>query len=254
MTSPTAQPQMDRTPAWLSRVTRAGDRAIGRPTAKRTRRKPMPQVSNKVIGRLGLYRRLLSDLAREGTEFVFSHELAKRATVTSAQVRRDIMSIGYVGNPAKGYDVGALSASISQLLDAPEGQNVVLMGIGNLGRALLAYFSDRRMAIQIIGAFDSDEQKVNRVLHGFRCYHVRMLNKIVAERNVDVGIIAVPAEQAQEVAERMVEAGIRGILNFAPTRLALPHGVYVEDINMSVSLERVAFMARAQSTRTELRS
>lgn len=213
----------------------------------------MTRVSNKVIGRLGLYRRLLADLAAEGMEFVFSHELAKRATVTAAQVRRDIMSIGYVGNPAKGYDVAALSASIAQLLDAPEGQNVVLVGIGNLGRALLAYFSDRRMALRIIAAFDTDESKVNRVLHGFRCYHMRMLDKIAREHSVDVGIIAVPAHQAQAAAERMMETGIRGILNFAPTRLVVPHGVYVEDINMSVSLERVAFMARASATKAELR-
>ncbi len=210
-------------------------------------------ISNRVIGRLGLYRRLLADEQADGAAFVYSHELARRANVTAAQVRRDMMVIGYTGNPAKGYQVDKLADSIGRFLDAPQGQNVALVGIGNLGRALLAYFAQRRTKLRIVAAFDRDESKVNRVLHGHRCHPMEELAKIAQAERIDVGIITVPASAAQETAELMIEAGIKGLLNFAPVKLRVPPGVYVEDIDMSVSLERVAFMARTNAPKTEVR-
>jgi redox-sensing transcriptional repressor len=210
------------------------------------------QISDRVIGRLGLYRRLLAGLREEGAAYVFSHDLAARASVTAAQVRRDMMVLGYTGNPAKGYEVASLGESISQFLDAPDGQNAALVGIGNLGRALLAFFARRRTKLQIVAAFDRDPEKTNRVMHGYRCYSVEDMALVIGESHIDVGIITVPAGDAQPVAEAMVEAGVRGLLNFAPVKLRMPPGVYVEDIDMTVSLERVAFMARAGGSQTPL--
>lgn len=209
-------------------------------------------ISDRVIGRLGLYRRLLSDAKNEGSAFVYSHELARRANVTAAQVRRDVMVLGYTGNPAKGYEVDKLLDGISTFLDAPGGQNAALVGVGNLGRALLAYFSRRRATLQVVAAFDSDAAKVNRVLHGHHCYPMQQLADCVKAQQIDVGIIAVPAAKAQQVADLLVEAGVNGILNFAPTKLHTPPGVYVEDIDMTVSLERVAFMARQTAAKMEV--
>jgi redox-sensing transcriptional repressor len=206
-------------------------------------------VSDKTIGRLSLYRRILGAMVAEGTRSVFSHQLANMAGCTAAQVRRDIMELGYSGTPVKGYDVARLAESIQQFLDAPGGQGVALVGVGNLGKALLAYFAGRRPSLKIVAAFDIDPYKVNRVIHGCRSYPMESLPEVVGACGIAVGIIAVPAGAAQEAAEALVRAGIRGILNFAPVRLRVSPRVYVRDMDMTISLETVAFFARQGAAR-----
>lgn len=204
----------------------------------------MQTVSDKTIGRLSLYRRLLNSLVSDGIANVFSHQLANMAGGTAAQVRRDMMAVGYSGSPKRGYDVRELISSIATFLDAPQGQGVALVGIGNLGRAILTYFSGRRPNLSMVAAFDSDPYKVNRVIHGCRCYPMAELATVVERLEIRTAIIAVPATEAQAVAERLIRGGIRGILNFAPVRLRVLGGVYVEDIDMTTSLEKVAYFAR----------
>jgi len=201
-------------------------------------------ISDKTIGRLSLYRRLLRRGIPGGCRYIFSHELAALAGVTAAQVRRDIMNIGYSGNPNRGYDVKELAESIGNFLDAPEGQRAALVGVGNLGRAILAYFSGRRPKLSIAAAFDIDPAKCGKVIHGCRCYSVKELGEVVRGKDITVGIITVPASEAQGTADLLVEVGIKGILNFAPVPLRIPPGVYVEDIDMTMSLEKVAYFAR----------
>lgn len=204
----------------------------------------MPYISDKTIGRLSLYRRLLNRLLTEGKRNVYSHELARMAGGTAAQVRRDLMSVGYSGSPTRGYDVRQLADSIGSFLDAPTPQGAALVGIGNLGRALMAYFAGRRPRLSIVAAFDSDPAKANRVIHGCRCYAVEDMARVVKELGIKVAVITVPAAQAQAVADTLVEAGVKGILNFAPVPLTAGPGVYVEDIDMTMSLEKVAYFAR----------
>jgi redox-sensing transcriptional repressor len=201
-------------------------------------------TSEKTIGRLSMYRRLLANLHAEGVASVYSHQLAAMAGGTAAQVRRDLMVVGYSGSPKRGYDVVELAGSIGRFLDDPRGQQCALVGVGNLGRAILAFFSGRRRLLSIVATFDSDPYKVDRVIHGCRCYAVDALPQVAAEQRITVGIITVPAPSAQAVAEVMVRAGLRGILNFAPTPLRVPPGIYIEDIDMTMSLEKVAFFAR----------
>jgi redox-sensing transcriptional repressor len=201
-------------------------------------------IPERTVERLSIYRRLLDALLAEGTQSVFSHELATMAGGTPAQVRRDIMSIGYTGTPTRGYDISGLIARIGEFLDAPEGQGVALAGVGHLGQAIMAYFAGRRPHLAIVAAFDKNPQKVDRVIHGCRCYPVEQMEQVVSEQRIRVGIIAVPATDAQAVASALVRAGVRGILNFAPTRLHLPLDVYVEDADIAVLLEKVAFFAR----------
>ena len=203
-----------------------------------------PVISDKTIGRLSLYRRLLNRLLAEGARNVYSHQLAVIAGVTPAQVRRDIMSIGYSGNPNRGYDVADLVESIGQSLDDPAGQRAALVGTGNLGRALLTYFSGRRPKLSIVAAFDTDPLKFDRVIQGCRCHDAARIPEVVKEQDITVGVITVPAAAAQNVATTLVRAGITGILNFAPVRLAVPAGVYVEDIDLTMALEKVAYFAR----------
>jgi redox-sensing transcriptional repressor len=204
----------------------------------------MGPVSEKTIGRLSLYRRLLSSLQSDAVSHVHSHQLAALAGGTAAQVRRDMMAVGYTGSPKTGYDVCELAQSIAEFLDAPQGQGVALIGVGNLGRAILAYFSGRRPHLSILAAFDADAYKVNRVIHGCHCYPMQEMPEIIAAQNIRTAILAVPAAEAQTVAQTLVRAGVRGILNFAPMRLRLPKDVYVEDIDMTMSLEKVAYFSR----------
>jgi redox-sensing transcriptional repressor len=201
-------------------------------------------VSNKTIGRLSLYRRLLNSLQSEGVRNVYSHQLANMAGCTAAQVRRDLMAVGYSGSPTHGYEVARLIESIREFLDAPGGQGVALVGVGNLGKAILAYFAGRRPNLQIVAAFDSDPYKVDRVIHGCRCYPIEKLSEVVREKDIRVAVITVPAGAAQAVAEQLVQAGVRGLLNFAPVRLRVPPNVHIEDIDMTMSLEKVAYFSR----------
>lgn len=210
-------------------------------------RKDISTVSVRTVGRLSLYRRLLSGLVADGVRSVYSHELAALAGSSAAQVRRDLMVIGYSGSPNRGYQVLELMNSIGEFLDNPAGQRVGLVGVGNLGRALLSYFTGRRPKLSIVAAFDSDPEKVDRVVHGCRCYRLEELADTVRQLDIGVGIITVPAHAAQDVAERMVAAGIRGILNFAPVRLRVPADVYVEDLDMTTSLEKAAYFARQRA-------
>ena len=204
-------------------------------------------VSGKTIGRLSLYRRVLLGLLAEGERNIFSHQLAALVGGTAAQVRRDMMAVGYTGSPARGYDIQDLTRSIGDFLDAPQSQGVALVGVGNLGRAILAYFSGRRPKLAIEAAFDNDPAKVNRVIHGTRCYSIEELVLVVKERGILIGIITVPAGQAQGVADKLCQAGVYGLLNFAPVRLWVPANVYVEDIDMTMSLEKAAFFARQRA-------
>ena len=210
-------------------------------------------TSEKTIGRLSLYRRLLHGLLSDGVGNTYSHRLAALARVTPAQVRRDLMVIGYSGTTKRGYEVRELVESIGQFLDSSRTQGVALVGIGNLGRAILAYFSGRRPHLSIVAAFDTDPNKVNRVILGCHCYGMEELPRLVEEKDIRVGVITVPAAAAQSAAEALVAAGVRGLLNFAPVRLWVPAHTYVEDIDMTMSLEKVAYFAREralQETRT----
>ena len=132
-------------------------------------------ISQKTIARLSLYRRLLQEVAAKGTRNIYSHQMAAIAGTTAAQVRRDWMVIGYTGSPAHGYEVADVIAAISKFLDPAAEQKVALVGIGNLGRAILVYFTGRRPKLSIAAAFDTDPHKVNRVIHGCRCYPKQQL-------------------------------------------------------------------------------
>lgn len=210
-------------------------------------------VSQRTVGRLSQYRSFLNRLRREGLTHVYSRQLAAYCGVTASQVRRDMMAIAHSGSPSRGYEVDALIAAIRALLDNPSGEGVALVGIGNLGRALMAYLTGRRPHLSIVAAFDADPQKVGRILHGCPCYPMADLERVLHEQHIRVGAIAVPAGEAQAVANRLVRAGARGLLNFAPVPLAVPEGVHVEYIDLIMALERVAYFARQSPRRDKKR-
>ena len=209
------------------------------------------QWPDKAIERLSLYRRLLVNLTAEQVKFIYSHELALKAGRTAAQVRRDMMILGFSGSPTKGYDVSKLIEAIGGFLDGGGLQEIALVGVGNLGRAILSYFAGRRPNLSITVAFDKDPAKVDRVVHGCRCHRMEELPSLVRAQGINTAIVAVPAEEAQAVAGTLVGAGVFGLLNFAPVRLRVPGAVFVENVDLTTSLEKVAFFARRQATRQE---
>ncbi|NLF29581.1 MAG: redox-sensing transcriptional repressor Rex [Planctomycetes bacterium] len=206
-------------------------------------------ISQRVIGRLSQYRRGIQDLLAEGQTHVFSHQLADLAGATAAQVRQDMRVTGFSGSTTKGYDVKRLADCLARFLDAPAPQPVALVGVGNLGRAIMTFFAHRHRNLRIVAAFDVDPRKVDRTFGGATCYDISRAEDILQRLHIRVAILAVPAPEAQAVAERLVQAGVTGILNFAPVPLHLGDGIFIEPIDMTASLEKVAFFARGQWAR-----
>lgn len=200
-------------------------------------------ASVKSIRRLSVYRRILSRLIEEGVQTVRSHDLAESAGVTAAQVRRDFMALGYRGSPNRGYSCRDLFTSIGDFMGTNVPVKAVLVGVGNLGRAILGYFDTRSVNIKIVACFDIDQQIVGSEIFNCYCYPQANLERILKRRPVPIGIIAVPFRHAQEVADRLIAAGVRGIMNFAPATLHVPEHIYVEDMDFTASLETISFYA-----------
>jgi len=209
----------------------------------------MQKLSNKAVERLIVYRRLLASRGEGQSPNIYSHELAGLARVSAAQVRRDLMEAGFSGSPSRGYEVGELLGRIDAILDAPEGTRAVLVGVGNIGRSLLAFLSGRGLKIEIVAAFDSDPAKIDRVISGCRVYDVQTLSERVRTLGAHVGVIAVPEARAQEVADALTESGVTGILNFAPATLSVRTGVYVEQVDIMRAIEKVAHFAKQEKVR-----
>jgi redox-sensing transcriptional repressor len=207
-------------------------------------------IPEKVVSRLGLYRRLLASYLPPDKEHIFSHELAALAKVTPVQLRRDLMRTSYQGNANKGYRVEDLKHAIGLLLDPPGGVKMGLVGVGRLGSAVLSYFRNRTPALKLVAAFDIEPDRVNKLFHGVPCHHFAEIAEVVQEKGIIAAIISVPGRSAQEVADTLVRQGVRGILNFAPTPLEVPPHVYLEEVDLTMAVEKVAYHALA-TTRLE---
>jgi redox-sensing transcriptional repressor len=207
-------------------------------------KRKMMDIPIKTIERMSLYRRVLTNLVKNGETYVFSHQLASFINSTPAQVRRDLMIIGQGGSPRKGYAVSQLLKSVTGLMDEPEGQKIAITGIGNLGRAIMSYLMGRRPKLSIAAAFDSDPNKVDRVICGCRCYPLSQMEEIIQEEKITLGIITVPASEAQAILDRYVSLGIKAVINWAPINLQVPEGIFVETRDIMMSIEKAAFFSK----------
>lgn len=196
------------------------------------------------MSRMSRYRRLLSSLRAEGLESIYSHQLARHAVVSAAQVRRDLMVIGYSGSPNRGYDVDACIASIGSFLDGTVSQEVALVGVGNLGRAVLAHFEDKRSSAAIVAAFDVKPELTDAVVHGVRCFDAAQMETLVRDLGIEIGLLTVPGTAAQEAADTLVRAGVKSVISFAPVPLHLPNDIFVEYMDITAALESAAYFAR----------
>lgn len=204
----------------------------------------MKKLPDKTVERLSQYRRALMIALNNGKHHIFSHELAGLLHITSVQVRRDIMLIGYSGTLRQGYDVKELTEIIGKIIDSKEGQKVAVIGIGNLGRSIIGYFSGKRTKLSIVAAFDVNPDKIDRVYAGVWCYHFDRLTEVISKENISIAVITVPASEAAFVADELILAGIKGILNFTPKPLNVPSSVYLEEYDIITSLEKLAYFVK----------
>jgi redox-sensing transcriptional repressor len=166
--------------------------------------------------------------------------------LTPVQVRRDLMLIGYSGSQRKGYDIKKLIHLIGDIIDSSKGQKVALIGVGNLGRAIIRYLNKKNSNLKIVAAFDVNPEKVNKEVSGVNCHHFNILPKILKKEKISIGIISVPADQAVIVADLLVKSGIKGILNFTTAPLNISDEVFLEEYDMITSLEKVAYFSKSR--------
>jgi redox-sensing transcriptional repressor len=198
-------------------------------------------VPKAVVSRLSLYLRELQHLIRDGHETTSSTQLGKLLGFTDAQVRKDLAYFGQFGYPGIGYRCSELIDAIKRILGTNQPWALAIVGLGNLGRALMGYRGFQHQGFQIAAAFDVDPAKVGQSVEGIPIFHLDDVSRIAAERHIRLGIIAVPGPAAQRVADALVAAGIEGILNFAPVTLNLPKHVRTVGVDLAIELEQLSF-------------
>lgn len=199
------------------------------------------RISESTIHRLSMYYRSLSLLQKEGYYTVSSKELAKREKLTPAQVRKDLSFFGSFGTRGLGYDVTELKAKIGEILGIDRQWKVAVIGIGNIGSALVSYKEFFRQGFNIVKLFDNDQRKIGSNHKGLIVSDINNLEKEIAEDGIEMVIITVPATVAQYMVDDVVRAGVKAILNFAPINLKVPSNIYLRNENMSMELEYLSF-------------
>jgi len=199
------------------------------------------EIPDIVISRLPVYLRALERLTQEGQEVTSSHELGRRLGISSAQIRKDLSHFGGFGKQGTGYKIAFLKDQLRQVLKVEREWHVALVGAGDLGSAIARYrgFSDRGFHITCV--FDSSPEKIGRKLGAFQIQPITELDAFVKSQNIKIAMIAVPAEHAQQVAEILIKAGVKAILNYAPINLTVPDSVHVQYIDPVLHLQRMTY-------------
>lgn len=200
-----------------------------------------PSVPKAVVSRLSLYLRELQHLLRDGHETTSSTQLGKLLGFTDAQVRKDLAYFGQFGYPGIGYRCDELVAAIKRILGTNRQWPVALVGIGNLGRALLGYRGFGEQGFRVVAAFDIDPHVIGAHIEGVPVYSIDSLGDVIREKGIRLAIIAVPAVAAQNVAEQVVQAGVEGVLNFAPVTISLPKQISTVGVDLAIELEQLSF-------------
>jgi redox-sensing transcriptional repressor len=212
---------------------------------------PVPKV---VVSRLSLYLRELQRLEAAGQQTISSGQLGTLLGFSDAQVRKDLGFFGQFGYPGVGYRCDELIRAMRDILGTNQPWTVVMVGVGNLGQALLGYRGFGRQNFSIHAAFDADPSKVGQTIQGIRVRHIDDLPEVVKSSGIRLGLIVVPAEHAQSVAERLVEAGIEGIVNFAPVTLSLPPQVQIVAVDLAIELEQLSFAVTSKLAKAAVES
>lgn len=198
-------------------------------------------IPDIVIGRLPIYLRALNRLAQEGQDVTSSHELGKRLGISSAQIRKDLSHFGGFGKQGTGYQIGFLEEKLREVLKVDRHWEVALVGAGDLGRAVAHYRGFGERGFHVTCVFDNDPQKIGLMVGEYPIQPMAELQASVRERGIQIAMVTVPAEAAQIVADILVEAGIKAILNYAPIHLNVPEDVRVQHIDPVVHMQRMTF-------------
>jgi redox-sensing transcriptional repressor len=199
------------------------------------------RIADSTVRRLSAYLRFLEDFEGRGLTTISSDELAQRGGTTSAQVRKDLSFFGSFGKRGLGYSVPELAGRLREILGLERKWKVIIIGAGKIGAALVAYRGFRQRGFHIMAAYDANADKVGKSLEGVPVRDINHLEKDVQKDPPDIAVVTVPSENAQSVVDRVVRAGIKAILNFAPTQLQVPPGVTVKTVNMAMELEGLSF-------------
>jgi redox-sensing transcriptional repressor len=199
------------------------------------------EISDLTIERLIVYSKYLNDLKRAGVTRILSADIAKHFNIDSAQVRKDLSYIGKLGKPGSGYDVEKLYDILCEFLLMNKKMNTVIIGVGNLGSALLGYKIFSKTKINIICGFDINPDLIGQRIHGSKIYALEQLENTVRENNIDVGIITTPADVANDIAVRLQAAGIKGIINFAPVHIVCKKDIEVLNVDLSVFFDTMRY-------------
>jgi redox-sensing transcriptional repressor len=199
------------------------------------------EIPAVVIDRLPVYARALTDLEVAGRDVVSSQELGTVLGVTPAQIRKDLSYFGRFGKQGRGYNVQRLAQELRQILGLDRQWSMILVGVGHLGQAILTYDGFQPQGFIIIDAFDSDTSVVGKKVGGVTVRPTSDLREYLKERQIDIGIVAVPAASAGEIMTALVDGGIRAILNYAPTSVAVPSTVEVKNIDPVLALQSMTF-------------
>ena len=203
-------------------------------------------MPEKTVERLSEYRRTLLRCQKQGITHIFSHVLAGIHGLTAVQVRRDLMLIGFSSDTKKGYDVSVLADFISDILDSEAPMNIGVIGMGHLGQAITKYFNGKGLKLKIVASFDVDENKVGSCIDDIPCFSMTDFAQKVEELDINIVILSCPTGQAEETVLPIVNAGIKGVLNFTSKPLNFPLGIVVENYDITTLLEKVAYFVKEQ--------
>lgn len=201
----------------------------------------MKRIADSTVRRLSAYLRFLEDFEGRGLSTISSDELARRGGTTSAQVRKDLSFFGSFGKRGLGYSVPELAGRLREILGLGRQWKVIIIGAGKIGAALAQYRGFRQRGFHILAAYDSNSEKVGESLEGIPVRDIKQLEKDVLKEPPDIVVLTVPTDNAQAVVDRVVRAGIKAVLNFAPTQLQVPPDVTVKTVNMAMELEGLSF-------------
>ncbi|HEU5466730.1 MAG TPA: redox-sensing transcriptional repressor Rex [Gemmatimonadales bacterium] len=201
----------------------------------------MRKISESTVRRLSLYLQYLELTQDQGRTTVSSEELARRSGATSAQVRKDLSFFGSFGKRGMGYEVPALITRLREILGLERAYRVVLVGAGKIGGALIHYEGFRRRGFEVSAIYDRDPKKIGSRSNGLVVRDVKQLEADLKKEPTDIGIVVTPGDAAQEVADRLVRAGVKALLNFAPVQLKVPRDVEVKTVNMAQELEALSY-------------
>lgn len=203
-------------------------------------------LPEKTVERLSEYRRTLLRCQKQGITHIFSHVLAGIHGLTAVQVRRDLMLIGFSSDTKKGYDVSVLADFISDILDSEAPMNIGVIGMGHLGQAITKYFNGKGLKLKIVASFDVDENKVGSFIDDIPCFSMEDFAQKVEDLDINIVILSCPTSQAEETVLPIVNAGIKGVLNFTSKPLNFPLGIVVENYDITTLLEKVAYFVKEQ--------